>query len=484
MELLFENKFGLKKTKMGKSDIVYIDGPSYAYKDIVKSFQGRWNGKNKVWFWFLDKTDPNKTIETFIKPALEKINKVHGIGLEIDKLITDIEAGKFQNPETKITSEEENKIKDKLNSFKEMLMNIEEDEDFKNVMKKIIDFKAAQGYSFSFANSILIFVQNPNATIVNSKTSWEKFYKRTVNPNAKRLYIKAPANKGGIGKAAKEKIKSEYLKKLGKTDVSQLTPKENVDLKKLLFGNKFATKFEYGPVYDVSDTTQIPGTEDFIAKGKDAMRDIKWFEEDMISDEVRPIYKALVTLAETEGIKIEVLDDLKGARGVSKSGAIGILKNEGNDVGLTKTLAHEISHELLHQRYLKTKGSKFAKHHIGKDMTLETIEQQAELSAWLYMYYFGFDIKTTSLNYTVMWGGNKENMIQVFDIISYVVNDLIRESLKLIKTGAGDMNEGEDGSGVFDGEKIADLIGLGSQYDALKGKLELNERLIRRIVKK
>ena len=98
---------------------------------------------------------------------------------------------------------------------------------------------------------------------------------------------------------------------------------------------------------------------------------------------------------------------------------------EGNDVGLTKTLAHEISHELLHQNYLKNRNSKYAQYFVGKQEGRDLVEQQAELSAWMVLASYGFDLKTTSLNYVAIWGADKEAMIRVFDTVTGVVNLLL-----------------------------------------------------------
>jgi hypothetical protein len=53
------------------------------------------------------------------------------------------------------------------------------------------------------------------------------------------------------------------------------------------------------------------------------------------------------------------------------------------------------------------------------------VEQQAELSAWMVLASYGFDLKTTSLNYAAIWGADKEAMIRVFDTVTGVVNLLL-----------------------------------------------------------
>jgi hypothetical protein len=182
-----------------------------------------------------------------------------------------------------------------------------------------------------------------------------------------------------------------------------------------------------------------------------------------------------------------MVDDLDGSRGVSANGAIRLLKNEGNDIGLTKTLAHEITHELLHQKYLSTKGDESSKFFLGTAEGRAAVEQQAELSAWMFMYAFGFDLKTTSLNYVLLWGGDKDKMVKVFDTVSSSVNyliDFVNKKIKSLDEGMGSHAHGKH----ITPDEIAKLIGVGSEYQSLKSGNtpdadveELKERILRKL---
>ena len=475
--MLTEADIKLFKTKLGDNPIVYIKGDVFPFKDLLKARNAKWNPTNKFWFWFLGKNE-QETIEKIIKPALQEIRDTQKLPLEIDELIKNIsENNPSANPELGITKQDEEDIKEKLTSFKEMLVNIENDEQFKETMGKIIAFKAAQGYEFTFGNTILILIQNPRATIVNSRKNWLEKYNRTVNENAKPLMVWAPQGVNNkISKDKAELIKQAFFKSVNKKSYEELTPNEKIRLDKELRGYSFTSKFKFAPVYDVSDTKQIEGTEDYIEKAKEAKKDIQWYEDNLISDEVRPIYQSLMDFCDEKGIKTELIDDLDGARGSSGSGIIKLLRSEGNDVGLTKTLAHEITHELLHQKYLSSKGDETSKFYIGRGITLQTIEQQAELSAWMFMYAFGFDTKTTSLNYTIMWGGNKENMVRVFETVSSVVNYLIDYVNKKIKTL--DEAHGNPSHGAhISPEEIANMLGVEKDYKEIKQKQKIKESL-------
>lgn len=480
--LLTEADIKLFKTKLGETPIVYIKGDVFPFKDLLKARNAKWNPTNKFWFWFLGKNE-QETIEKIIKPALKEIKDTQNLPLEIDELIKNItENNPSANPDLGISKQDEEDIKSKLTSFKEMLVNIENDEQFKETMSKIIAFKGAQGYEFTFGNTILILIQNPKATIVNSKKNWLEKYNRTVNENARPLMVWAPQGiNNKLPKDKAELVKQDFLKKTNKKSYDELTPNEKIRLDKELRGYSFASKFKFAPVYDVSDTKQIEGTEDYIKKAKEAQKSIQWYEDNLISDEVRPIYKSLMDFCDEKGIKTELIDDLDGARGSSGSGIIKLLRSEGNDVGLTKTLAHEITHELLHQKYLSNKGDETSKFYIGRGITLQTIEQQAELSAWMFMYAFGFDTKTTSLNYTIMWGGDKDNMVRVFDAVSSVVNyliDYVNRKMKTIDESKGNPSHGAH----ISPEEIASLLGVENDYKEIKQKQQIKESLRKRFI--
>lgn len=480
MGLLFEN-FTLEKGQMGGAPIVIVKGDVYAFKDLLKNSGAKWNGASKFWFWFVDKNDPKKTIDKIIKPALQTIKDTQNVVIEIDKILADLETeSPSSNPDLGVSADDEKKIKDKLQAFKERLVNIQDDEQFKETMGKIIAMKAAQGYEFSFGNTILIMIQDINAGIVNSKKNWLEKYNRIVNSNARPLMVWAPQGvKQTISKDKEELLKNEFLKKIGKKPGDKLTPNEQFQMEKMLRGYTFATRFKFVPVYSQKDTTQIEGKEDYIKAAEESKKDIKWFEDNMISDEVRPIYKGLIDFAEEKGISVDFIEDLGGARGSSASGAIKLLKNEGNDVGLTKTLAHEITHELLHQKYLSNKGDETSKFFLGTSEGRAAVEQQAELSAWMFMYAFGFDLKTTSLNYVLLWGGDKDKMVRVFDTVSGVVNyliDFVNRKIKTVDEAMGSHTHGKH----ISPDDIAKALGVEDEFREAE-KQELKERLIKRL---
>lgn len=433
-----------KKLDQKGNNVAYIDPnkpenrETFKYKDIFKNHGANWNKDERFWYWYIGKTkDQWQNVYTkFIEPALKEVHAMEGAPEEesqaslvasLDAVIGEVQASPTSptGGEEGITPEEKKNMVDRLAKFKEVLVNLDNDEEFKKTMQTITAFKNSQGHQYSFTNTILIWIQNPNAKMVKSEINWSKFNRKVID-KTNRMIIRSPSRNAlqRYSKDQEKEIIANFLKAVKKTSYEQLGPGEKEKLGVILRGRLTRREFEFTPVYDISNTEQLEGKENLVGDFE-KRNEIKWFEENMLSEEVKPIYSALMEFAKEQGIAIDLIDDIGGARGRSKGGSIELLKSEGNDVGITKTLAHEISHELLHQNYLKNKNSKFAQYFVGRPEGRDLVEQQAELSAWMVLASYGFDLKTTSLNYAAIWGADKEAMIRVFDTVTGVVNLLL-----------------------------------------------------------
>jgi len=485
MKSILNEAFVVSKGTDHKGNLIaYVDPTkpenkeTFKYKDIFKNRGARWGGK--FWFWYIGKTEDQwrKVYSSFIEPALKDVHKLEGAPEEesksslvasLDAIVGEIQAATTTNDPTsekELTPEEKKALLEKLSKFKETIVNIDNDEEFKKTMQIVMTFKNAQGHSYSFWNSILVLIQNPKATLVKSEFNWNRFH-RTIIDKSQRMAVRSPSKAAlrPYSKQEKEKITAKFLASVGKKTFAELGPGERERLGIMLRGAFGGHSFEVTYVYDVANTKQMEGKEDYVTDLIDKRKEVKWFEENMISEEVRPIYQALLDFAAENEIKIEIIDDLNGSRGVSKSGLIGILRNEGNDVGLTKTLAHELSHELLHQTYLKGKNSKFSQYFVGAPEGREAVEQQAEIAAWMIMGMFDFNLKTTSINYAVLWGADKEAMVKVFDTVSGVVSMLVDYiSRKTKKPVDVPQNEVAGDSRVVTPMDVARFIGVEKEY--------------------
>ena len=460
---------------------------TYKHKDILKNHGAKFSKffknvfpphKSFFWFFYMGPTEDKwrNNFDRYITPAIKEMYKAEGLtesdlakNLErtldviVDKIKTlppEFDGGEIIDNETK------SRISNKIDEFKMFLMNIKDDEEFKNALKVIIEKKRLMGHEFSFLNTLLIQIQNPNAKVVKSKTTWRDIYNRTIKKDPKPIFLWKISSKGkrSLSKNEKEIEIKRFLEKEKLKSINDLGPGQKERLNLILSGVVVGKIFDLYPVYDISDTELIDGTEDVIQDVLDNTKELKWYKENELADEVRPIYTALIEYAEKNKIVIEFAtqEELGGAKGVSYGGKIKLMHNKGNDVGVTKTFIHELAHEILHQKYLVDKDPKIKELFVGRDGGRPIIEQQAELTAWMVMAAFGFDVKTTSLNYVLLWGGDENNMIKVFDTISKAANYLISE---IIARGGGNLNEYvSENSGKFSAFDVAKFAGVQDKY--------------------
>lgn len=486
----------LASQKGNKFKVISVKGISREDAKLVKQYKGKWTGSpNNFWWWYENEEEFFNKFKDYIEthPSDDDSTtpkyKVTIIDA-IDGAIKTIQTASGKN--SGLTKVDKEKIEQNLEAFKNKILNIKDDEDFKKIINQLSTIRGNKGRGYTMHNKILISIQDSAATNVNSASVWLEIFNRTIIEGSPAIYIKVPTgSKESLSKEDKDKVLNDFLSKLKKQynanssydeKYNLLTPNEKIKFKDEISRFTDSVNFTFGPVYDVRYTKQIEGKEDFVKQSDDIQKDIKWYDDENVDETVRPIYETLLTYCQSKGINVDFSDDLGGARGVSKNGSITLLKNEGNSIGSTKTFAHEITHELLHQTYLKNKEEAENKQnnktseifYIGKGMGTATIEQQAELSAWMFMHAFGFDVKTTSLNYTVMWGGNENNMLSVLNTISSVVNHLIT----YVNENNGEINEDISKANKITSDDIAALIGgkIEKKYESLK-KQNLSERL-------
>lgn len=486
----YEWKLEKKMSKAGEPYYIAAIDPSlstddtFAVKDKIKAFGGKWDNIGKRWYFYLS-PDPQKRqdqITKFVKPCIEYLKSVektpngNDADAEIQKLLGQIDqvvASIDSSPSVEVQDVDPKEIKDKLVQFKQELIESFKNNTFREKMAPIIKFRQAQGAGYSLLNSILIMMQRPDAKMVKSTTNWRKANKE-VKPGAKPICLWVPLGKRAHSEEECKKIESDFLKKASKLYGRELKSKNELNIgdrekleKKLK--EVVATSFDLKPrFYDIADVQQIDGTEDLVGS-VEGIDDVQWFDESTPEDEKSiKLYNATISTIQEFGINLSYVDDLGGARGVSKGGAIDVLKDAPKNVGTISTLVHEMSHELLHQTYLRDKGSgteDFASYFVGREYGTKIVEQQAEISAWIVMRNFGYDMQTAK-NYVACWGGDEKTAAYAFDTVAKVATRII----KGINENMSVVNEEITTGGVVTGLEIAKLVGMEDTY--LKGKQE------------
>jgi hypothetical protein len=297
------------------------------------------------------------------------------------------------------------------------------------------------------------------------------------------IYLWTPYGMEPLSKEEKEEKTLRFLALNNVRKVEELTPGQKEELDVILSGTKpkgFDLKPNY---YDHRFTEPINGKEDLAPKVN--MDDIEWFDNKTeATEKTIALYDAAIESIKSVGINVNYVEDLGGARGVSKSGTIDVLKSNTKNIGDFSTLVHEFSHELLHQKYLKNKDSgNFGEFFVGTQQGRAQVEQQAELSAWIICQYFGYEMPT-SVNYMGCWGMDEKSASKVFDTVagtSTRIIDMIATNMK------NTLQEGFETNGsIITGEKLADMLGLGKLYRKSKEMLQsinpLNQSMERPMV--
>ncbi len=256
---------------------------------------------------------------------------------------------------------------------------------------------------YSAFNSMLINMQNKNATIVRSSTEW-KYFGRELKDDARPISVLYPIGvprKDGPGKV------KDFIEKKRKEGLDDETIDKLVQEKFNIGSTGTAFVFGTGKVYDISDTQGIPG------KMKPVEQDVK----------ATALYNTLKKIAK-EHYTVEEDTILNGARGYTAHSGDGqkivVMKIPGEDVNVLHTLIHEMSHARLEHLY-------------RKDLPRGIAESEAELSTYLVGSHFGFNFKDDSSTYIKGWLDNakaqgkslgKENIDRVMNNARWLINEV------------------------------------------------------------
>ena len=205
-------------------------------------------------------------------------------------------------------------------------------------------------YRYSLNNILLILIQNPDATRVAGYNDWKKKFNRQVQQGEQGIKILAPC-----------------AYKIDPDDEN--SPKE-------------VRGFRVVTVFDISQTEgdDLPDSPNWVSPEKNEELENK-----------------LLQFAADNQIQVEVTEDLPGgAQGISLGGVIKLAPTAA-----TKTLIHELAHEMLHKK---------------KRSSREVMELEAEAVAFVVAYTFGLD-DLASPNYLALWEADAEKIMDRINII-------------------------------------------------------------------
>lgn len=178
------------------------DEKSFKHKDVYKKHGAKWfNGG-----WTFTAWDDNiqKMLDKKIKPTLEEIAKMEGedptqiieilsfLENEMKAILSGDKENVVVNNQTNFSKKSAEEILQRLDELKKKLIDITSAEDFKEFMRPILKFRNTKKQQFSFGNTILIWLQDPKATFVQSIGNWDKKYNRNIKGDAKLISLYVP----------------------------------------------------------------------------------------------------------------------------------------------------------------------------------------------------------------------------------------------------------------------------------------------------
>ena len=464
---------------------------TYPYKEDMKNFGAKWISSRKTWGWYgsLDKNKMSYIINNMVKPAVsfllskEKQPSTNGertVESVLDELLaslnTDDTDAEIQANNNVFMSKQE--IQNKIQDFKEKLVSTVNGDEFKRLIMPIINARKAQGYKYSLKNTILIWVQDPKATLVKSKGKWAKF-NREVKPNAPAIgmFVPVGGDKEFKGREARNAAKEKWLKDRGFNSENELTIGEKEILNTYLNSTVGEVFFKFSfSFYDQRFTQPMNGKEDLL--GDTDTSKIAWYNDTgNETQSVKEKIYALLKVVSDSGVNVSSQKNLSGALGVSKGGSIDVLENAKMNSNYLMTLSHEFAHELLHQTYLRDSGKEWGQFYAGRGQGRGFVEQQAELTAWIVCQFYGYDIKE-AVNYAALWGMDAKNAVHAFDSVAKVSDFIINKINEKIRQERG-MNEGKEyiREANYTGLDIAKMVGAEDLY--LSGIEEFKEDELR-----
>ena len=393
----------LQHNEQDKMLVVLSDNPTprgasretFASKNILKKSGFRWNGTH--WIISDDKLDIAKT-------ALTNVNKVEYF---VDKL---------ENLEKILASASgsKNLVSAKLDQYIKDIANATDEAAASAEIRRFLTF-FAKFRQYSFHNSILIYIQKPDAKKVAGYRKWQEV-DRQVQKGAKHIVILAPI----FGNKSDDNDDG--------LNIDPLSGKKR-EVKKTPIG--------YRPVkvFDVSDTkATTPNGE--------IPKEPKWWGGNEPSEVADMLYHNLTEVAKTMGIKTTTTDAKGGEKGYSAGDHIN-LTSDVKGAGRASTMAHEMAHELMHW---KSKSMFYIGDKERMDKAL--VEMQAETVSYVVLKHYGISVRHHA-TYLALWGSNGDKIRKYLKLIADVADFIIREVDKVAKHSTDTVMTSESINGIL-----------------------------------
>ncbi len=266
---------------------------------------------------------------------------------------------------------EKQKVQEITEKLEQGIKELFESEKYKIYLNTMSKF-----HNYSFNNTILITMQNPDATLVAGFKAWKKNFQRHVKKGEKGIRILAPAP---------YKLKEEQEKLDPETREIMLDEQGKPIMEEV---EVTIPAFRAVSVFDVAQT-----------EGKE----LPELEVKELSDSVEDYENFMQALTEVSPVPIE-FEEIEGdAKGYFSQSTHRIAVQEGMSQSQTlKTAIHEVAHAKLHDREIN-QGIEDAEF---KDRNTKEVE--AESIAYTVCQHFGIETSDYSFSYIAGWSSGKE----------------------------------------------------------------------------
>jgi hypothetical protein len=338
---------------------------------------------------------------------LSKVNEFLKSYNKVREVIDNLENIEEYIESSELNDSKKNLLIANLDKYIEDLANATDAKAMDAAIKKYFDFWS-NFHNYSYTNSLLIYLQKPDAKKVASYNKWKE--KGRFPQKGKAIYIWAP-----LTKRVEDDIDTMDFSKIDDT----------VKDRRKLIG------FKLVPVWDISDT--VPGKE-----GEGEIPETpQWWGDDDKSEVSEKLSEYLTEFAKTLGINLTQSDSKSGEKGFSAGGHINMSSGvEG--AAYASTLVHELAHELLHWKkssplYVGSSSvSATSDDYLPKDI----LELHAESVSYLVMKHFNLPCKHHP-TYLALWKANADMIKAQLDTITKCASYIIKN----VENISEDLNE-------------------------------------------
>lgn len=348
---------------------------TFTNKTKLKDAGFKWDRDENV--WYISDSEFSKAMD-----VLNGINKTQSFIEKLEDLEDVIKNSDAPNKTS---------LSDRIRIFIDDLANATDEAAADAKIKQYLNF-FNKIKSRSFNNSLLIFIQNPNATHVEGYRTWQEKYHRQVRKGAKGIFIYAPIiSKKGEEVAGQDKGLDQEVKK------------GNV------VGFKSATVFDVADTDPIDERGEIPTTP-------------QWFDDNSPSETADELFGYVTILLDELGINLTTLDAKGSEKGFSAGDHINLTSNIAG-VGRLSTMIHELAHELMHWR----KSSPFYdEENIGANKSRALKELQAESVSYTVLKHYNIPVQHHA-TYLALWKANRDSIQSNLDMILKVSKFIIEK---------------------------------------------------------